>query len=104
MECGLQAPAGCSVGPCGLLCQMWVWGSAFGDHNNGARSGVAWMGPLGGMLCVHILWGFVGICRKGFVLNLFSQTAIWFSGILCLLIGSKHHFSNPAPKTRTSVN
>ena len=33
MECGLRAPAGCSVGPCGLLCVMWAWGSALGDHN-----------------------------------------------------------------------
>ena len=33
--------AGCSVGPCGLLCGMWAWGSALGDHNGGARSGAA---------------------------------------------------------------
>ena len=25
VECGLRAPAGCSVGPCGLLCGMWAW-------------------------------------------------------------------------------
>ena len=99
MECGLLAPAGCSVGPCRLLCGMWASGSALGDHNGGARSGAAWMGPSGGVLCVRIPWGLVG-----FVVPLFCQTAIWFSGILCLLVGNKHHFSNPAPKPITSVN
>ena len=56
MECGLRAPAGCSVG-CGR--GVWHWGTI----NGGARSGSAWMGPSGGVLCVRIPWGLVGICR-----------------------------------------
>ena len=63
MECGLWAPAGYSVGPCGLLCGMWAWGLALGDHNGGARSGSAWMELSGGVLCVRIPWGLMGICR-----------------------------------------
>ena len=35
VECGLRAPAGCSVGPCGLLCgslrvALWDVGVGFG--------------------------------------------------------------------------
>ena len=32
MVCGLRAPAGCFVDPCGLLCGVRTWGSALGDH------------------------------------------------------------------------
>ena len=32
MEFGLRAPTGCSVGPWGLLCGVWAWGSALVDH------------------------------------------------------------------------
>ena len=82
MECGLRAPAGCSVGPCGLLCGVWEWGSALGDHNGGARSGAAWMGPSGGVLCVRIPWGLVGICRWGFVVPLLPDCYLVLRNIM----------------------
>ena len=88
MECGLRAPAGCSVGPCGLLCGVWAWGSALGDHK--------WWSAI--RLCLDGALGWRDVCPHSVGPREHLQIE------LCGPPGNKHHFSNPAPKPRTSVN